>query len=193
MTESFFQTPTFHWVVLPILIFCARICDVTIGTVRILLLARGHRFWVPFLGFIEVMIWLLAVRQVFNNLDHIVTYVAFAGGFATGNYVGMIIEEKLAVGLEIIRIFTKANATELFDHLKKDGYGVTLVDAQGSTGKVNIIFTIVDRCQHDKIIKIIKRYNPKAFYSVEDVKKVSEGGVFPAPGRLQAALGPKAH
>jgi uncharacterized protein YebE (UPF0316 family) len=192
MNESFYDTQTFHLVVLPILIFCARICDVTIGTIRILLLARGHRLWVPILGFMEVMIWLLAARQVLNNLNHPVTYIAFAGGFATGSYIGMIIEEKLAVGLEVIRIFTKTNAAELFDHLKKEGYGVTSVDAQGSTGKVNIIFTIVDRCQHDKIIKIIKRYNPKAFYSVEDVQKVSEGGVYPISKRSSGILDQKA-
>jgi len=189
--SSFFNTPTFHWVVLPLLIFCARICDVTIGTVRILLLARGHRFLVPILGFVEVMIWLLAVRQVLNNLDHWITYVAFAAGFATGNYVGMILEEKLAVGLEVIRIFTKNNTAELLAHLKNEGYGVTCVDAQGSMGKVCIIFTIVDRSEHDKIIAIIKRYNPKAFYSVEDVKKVSEGGVYGGSRRLQNTLNEK--
>lgn len=188
MNESFLSTPTFHWIILPLLIFCARICDVTIGTIRIMLLARGRTFLVPLLGFVEVMIWLLAVRQVFNNLDHIVTYIAFAGGFATGNYVGMLIEEKLAMGLEVIRVITKKDATELFQHLKKEGYGVTCVDAQGSMGKVNIIFTIVDRRQHDKVIKIIKRFNPKAFYSVEDVRSVGEGGVYPIAARRTAGL-----
>jgi uncharacterized protein YebE (UPF0316 family) len=192
MTESFFQTPTFHWVVLPILIFCARICDVTIGTIRILLLARGHKFWVPILGFLEVMIWLLAVKQVLSNLDNAVTYIAFAGGFATGSYVGMILEERLAVGLEVIRIFTKTSPTEFLARLKQEGYGATCVDAQGSTGKVNIIFTIVDRCQHEKIIRIIEQYHPKAFYSVEDVQKVSEGGVFPQSNRrFQSVLNEK--
>ncbi len=190
MTE-FLTTPTFHWVVLPILIFCARICDVTMGTMRHLLLARGHRILVPLLGFIEVMIWLVTVRQVLGNLDSWITYVAFAGGFATGNYVGMILEEKLAVGLEVIRIFTKDHAHEMCAHLKKDGYGYTLVDAQGSTGKVSLIFTVVDRCQHDKIIAIIKQYNPKAFYSVEDVKSVSEGGVFPTSRRGLGGLNEK--
>lgn len=185
MNEAFFNSPAFHWVGLPVLIFLARICDVTIGTIRLLLLARGRKLIVPFLGFIEVMIWLLAVRQVLLGMDNFVTYIAFAGGFATGNFVGMIIEEKLAVGLEVIRVITRKDATELFEHLKKQGYGVTCLDAQGATGKVNLIFTVVDRCQHDKVISIIKKFNPKAFYSVEDVKSVSDGGVFPMnPQRL---------
>ena len=174
MSEAFLNSSTFHWVVLPLLIFLARICDVTIGTVRILLLARGRKKAVPLLGFIEVMIWLLAVRQVLLGMDNIVTYIAFAGGFA--------------MGLEVIRVITRKDATELFEHLKKQGYGVTCLDAQGATGKVNLIFTVVQRCQHDKVISIIKQFNPKAFYSVEDVKSVSEGGVFPLASRPLVGL-----
>lgn len=177
--EQFSHTSLFHWVILPALIFLARICDVTIGTVRILLLARGHKMLVPFLGFIEVMIWLLAVRQVLTGMDNVITYIAFAGGFAAGNFVGMMIEERLAFGLEAIRVITRMDARQLFEHLKENGYGVTCLDAQGSTGKVNILFMIVDRSEHRKVIAIIKKFNPKAFYSVEDVKAVGEGGVFP--------------
>jgi uncharacterized protein YebE (UPF0316 family) len=188
MGEAFVHSSLFSWVVLPLLIFCARICDVTIGTIRILLLARGHKLLVPFLGFIEVMIWLLAVRQVLLGMDNFVTYIAFAAGFATGNFVGMKIEEKLAVGLEAIRVITRKDATELFEHLKQQGYGVTCIDAQGATGKVNILFMIVDRCQHRKVIAMIKKFNPKAFYSVEDVKAVSESGVFPMASRRSVGI-----
>ncbi|MBL8012486.1 MAG: DUF2179 domain-containing protein [Candidatus Omnitrophica bacterium] len=177
------DSSTYQMIVLPLLIFLARICDVTIGTIRILLLARGRKYLVPLLGFVEVMIWVLAVRQVLLGMNNVVTCIAFAAGFATGNFVGMIIEEKLAVGLEVIRVITRKDATELFEHLKMQGYGVTCLDAQGATGKVNIIFMIVKRCQHDKVIEMIKRFNPKAFYSVEDVKTVSDGGVFPLRSR----------
>lgn len=188
MPENFSNTPAFQWVILPALIFLARICDVSIGTIRILLLARGRRYIVPVLGFVEVMIWLLAVRQVIMGIDNFVTYIAFAGGFATGNFVGILIEEKLAVGLEVIRVITRKDSTELFEHLKKKGYGVTCVDAQGATGKVSLIFTVVDRRQHQKVIDIIKQFNPKAFYSVEDVKAVSDGGVFPLNAHRLAGI-----
>ena len=167
-----------HWVVIPLLIFCARIMDVSIGTIRIMLIARGRKLLVPLLGFFEVLIWLLAVRQILNNLDNIATYIGFAGGFATGNYIGMIIEEKLAMGSLVIRVITSKDSSELLRHLNQAGYGVTCVDAQGATGKVNIIFTIVNRRDYLKVIHIINRFNPKAFYSVEDVRSVCEG-VFP--------------
>ena len=175
-----------HWFIIPLLIFCARIVDVSIGTIRIMLIARGRKFLAPVLGFVEVLIWLAAIRQILNNLDNAATYIGFAGGFAMGNYIGMLIEEKLAIGSLVIRVITSKDSVELLRHLNQAGYGVTCVDAQGSTGKVNIIFTIVNRRDYPKVINIIHRFNPKAFYSVEDVRSVSEG-VFPV-GASQSAL-----
>ena len=156
----------------------ARVCDVTIGTVRIMLISRGGRWIVPLLGFIEMLVWLLAVRQIMQNLTNIYCYLAFAGGFAMGNFVGMYIEEKLAFGLQVIRVITRQDAAELINVLKEKRFGVTVVDAQGTTGKVNIIFMIINRRDWKKVIGLIQKFNPKAFYSIEDVKSVSEG-VFP--------------
>ena len=176
--EVFLSSPIFNLVILPLLIFLARVCDVTIGTVRIMLISRGRRWIVPLLGFIEMMIWLMAVRQIMQNLANIASYFAFAGGFAMGNYVGMYIEEKLAFGLQVIRVITRQDAADLIKVLKEKRFGVTVVDAQGTMGKVNIIFMIINRSDLKKVVDLIKKFNPKAFYSIEDVKSVSEG-VFP--------------
>ena len=176
--SSFFDSPVFTWGVLPLLIFLARVVDVSIGTIRIMLLSRNKKYLAPLLAFFEVLIWLLAIQQIFNHLNNVACYLAFAGGFAMGNFVGITIEEKLAVGLEIVRVVTKKDAAELIAFLKTKGYGVTSVDASGTTGKVNIIYTIINRRDHRTVIDIIHRFNPRAFYSVEDVKSVSEG-VFP--------------
>lgn len=100
-----------------------------------------------------------------------------------GNYVGIILEEKLAVGLEVVRIISKSDGLELVNSLCAQGYGTTSVEASGSTGKVQIIFTIVPRRHHQKVIGIIKKFNPRAFYTIEDVKSASEG-IFPAPTRF---------
>ncbi|HOY09430.1 MAG TPA: DUF2179 domain-containing protein [Candidatus Omnitrophota bacterium] len=178
--SSFLDSPVFTWGILPLLIFLARIMDVSIGTIRIMLLSRDKKFLAPVLAFFEVLIWLLAIRQIFNHLTNIACYFAFAGGFAMGNFVGIILEEKLAMGLEVVRVITKKDGTELVEFLKTRGYGVTSVDAQGTTGKVNIIYTIISRKDHRTVIDIIHQFNPRAFYSVEDVKSVSEG-VFPIP------------
>lgn len=166
--------------ILPLLIFVAKISDVTLGTLRIVMLARGEKVIAPILGFFEILIWLLAVTKVLQNLDNWVNYIAYAGGFAMGNYVGLVIERKLAVGVIKIQIITKKGAKKLIAALVQNGYGITSIDAEGAVGKVNVIYCILKRSTLPEMIALIKQYNPKAFYSVADVKAVSHsGGVFP--------------
>jgi len=176
---TFIDSELFRWVILPILIFLARMTDVTIGTVRIMVLNKGKRYLAPLLGFFEILIWLLAIRQIFLQLTNPVCYIAYAGGFAMGNFVGMLLEDKLAIGYEVIRVITNKDATKLIHFLNEKGYGATSIEAEGSTGKVHVIFSIVKRAEIKKIIPIIKKYNPKAFYTIEDVKAVKEG-IFPS-------------
>ena len=177
--ESLLQAELFTWVILPLLIFIARIFDVTIGTIRIMFVSRGNKLLAPCLGFFEVFIWLLAIGQIMQNLNNVFCYIAYAGGFATGNFIGIYIEEKMAVGKLVIRIITRrGDSSELIAALRRKGFGATVVDAEGKTGHVNIIFSIINRSDLEQIIAIIQKYNPKAFYSIEDTKLVKEG-VFP--------------
>jgi uncharacterized protein YebE (UPF0316 family) len=152
--------------------------DVTIGTIRIVMVSKGQKMWAPFLGFFEVFIWLMAISKIFENLDNWACYFAYAGGFATGNYIGLIIEEKMALGIVKIQIITRKKASKLILNLKEAGYGITHHEAQGSTENVSIIYSIIKRNEIQKVEDIVKRTNPKAFYSIEDVKSVSHG-VFP--------------
>jgi len=171
--ETFYDSSVFTYVVLPLLIFMARIIDVTIGTIRIVMISKGAKKWAPFLGFVEIFIWLLAMTKIFQNLDNWLCYFAYAGGFAAGNYIGLIIEEKLAVGIVKIQIITRKNADKLIENLKEAGYGITYHAAQGSNDFVSIIYSIIKRHEIGKVEKIIKTTNPQAFYSIEDVKTVS--------------------
>lgn len=164
----------FSLVVVPLLIFLARIVDVSMGTLRIIFVSRGMKYLSALIGFCEILIWLLAIGQVMQNLTNWVTYVAYALGFATGNFIGLLIEQKLAMGNLIVRVVTRRDATELVKFLRQSGYGVTSVDAQGETGPVKVIFTIVRRRKLPEVIATIKRFNPKAFYSIEDVRFVHE-------------------
>ena len=180
MTElqAFYDSGAFTYVILPILIFLARICDVTIGTVRIVMVAKGQKFWAPVLGFFEVFIWIITMSKVMQNLDNWLCYVGYAGGFATGNLVGLLLEQKLAVGIVKIQVITRKDASQLIEALKASGYGITHHPAMGGTENVSIIHTIVKRTEIQKIEEIIRNYNPKAFYSVEEIKFVSQG-IFP--------------
>jgi uncharacterized protein YebE (UPF0316 family) len=127
------------------------------------------------MGFFEVLIWITAISKIMQNLDNYVNYVAYAAGFATGNFVGMIIEEKLAVGIQMIRIITHQSGNELVQSLNSKGYGATSVEAKGAKEKVHLIYSIVQRQELDSVIQIIDTVNPKAFYTIEDVRSVNEG------------------
>ena len=169
----------FAWVVLPALIFIARVSDVSLGTVRVIFIARGLKYLAPVVGFFEIIIWLLAIGQIMQNLSNPICYIAYAGGFAMGNYVGIWIAEKLSLGVVLIRVITNKDASELLKYLRSAGYGITSVDAQGSAGKVQVVFTIVRRREVADVVNLIKQFNPKAFYTIEEVGSVEEG-IFPA-------------
>lgn len=179
---DFFNSGTFTWVVLPLFIFLARIVDVSLQTIRIVFTSKGKKFWAPLFGFFEVLIWLAAIGQVMRDLTNVFCYLAYAGGFATGNYVGLLIEEKLAVGTVLLRVILQGDPTPLIEHLRKQNYGVTSVDAQGVSGKVSILLLIVRRSDIDRIARDILELNPKAFYTLEEVRNV-RSGIFPPVNR----------
>lgn len=188
---AFYHSELFKFVLLPILIFLARICDVTLDTLRIIYVSRGMKFLAPVIGFVEVLIWLTAITQIFKNLSNPVCYVAYAGGFAMGNLIGILIEEKMAIGTVVIRIITQKDAEALIDRLKESRYGVTHVDAQGAMGQVKIIFTIVKRKTINSVLEIVRGCNPLAFYTIEDVRSVRKG-VFPLFKAAGKGTGPAA-
>ena len=180
MDGQFFQTSAiFSWVILPLLIFSLRLIDVTIGTLRIIYVSKGMKFYSAVCGFFEVLIWLIAITQIMQNLSNFMMYIAYAGGFATGNIVGIYIESKLAIGYAALRIITQKDATSLVNHLRLKEYGVTVVGARGVSGRVRIVFTIVKRKDLKELIEIVKQYNPKAFFSLEDIRAVSSGTFSP--------------
>ena len=187
MDISLFSSPLFTWVIIPLLIALARIVDVTLGTIRIIYISRGMKMLAPIFGFFEILIWLMAIGQIMQNLSNPVYYLAYAFGFSVGNLVGIFIEERLAVGRVILRIITQRDATQLVSHLRSAGYGVTTVDAEGAQGPVKLIFTIIDREKIKAVVDSVQTYNPRAFYSIEDVRSVREG-IFPPTRRFSDFL-----
>lgn len=173
-----YHSEIFRTGILAAMIFLARICDVSLSTLRIIYTSRGIRFLAPVIGFFEVLVWLIAMSQIINNLTNPILYVAYAGGFAMGNFVGIFIEEKMAIGSVVIRVITQKDASNLIVLLKEAGYGITHVDAQGAMGMVKIIFTIVRRKDIKPVLNIVSRCSPMSFYTIEDVRCVRKG-VFP--------------
>lgn len=176
----------YAWVVLPLVIFVARIMDVSIGTSRVIFVSRGYRVLAAVAGFWEVLIWLLAIGQIMQNLDNPMCYLAYAGGFATGNYLGITLTNKMSLGVVLVRVMTVENTDQLIESLKRSQYGVTAVEGRGAFGPMKMVFTIVNKQDLPRVIQIIQAYNPNAFYSVEEVDQVSQGKLGPRkfPGGL---------
>ncbi len=175
---EFLQSNLFNWLILPLLIFTSRLFDVSLGTMRHIFIARGFRNIVPVFGFFEVLIWLIAISQVMKNLNNAACYLAWAGGFAAGTYLGMYIEHKLALGTQVLRIITHRDCADLIAALRQEQVGLTIINGEGSTGPVKILFAIIKRKNFIKIGAIIENHNPNAFYTLEDVRTANQG-VFP--------------
>ena len=166
------------WIGLPLLIFAARVCDVTLGTMRIIFTSRGMRNWAPVLGFVETFIWIVAVSSIVKHAQNVAAFIGYASGFATGTYVGMMIENRLAMGTLTVRAIIRRDPKELIETLHNAGFGVTAVDGHGSSGDVKIIYSTVKRADLPAIINIFHQTLPGAFISVEEVRS-TEQGVFP--------------
>lgn len=179
MESTFFDSNLYLYLVLPLLIFFARIIDVTLGTMRIIFVSKGQRVIAPILGFFEVFIWIIAIGQIMGNINNYACYLGYAAGFAMGNFVGMRLEEHLALGNLLVRVMTQKNGNELIKNLNTKGYGATMVEGEGSMGKVQLIYSIVKRNDIKDVLAVIEEFNPKAFFTIEDIRKVSSG-IFPA-------------
>jgi uncharacterized protein YebE (UPF0316 family) len=163
---------------IPLLIFCAEVCVVTLGTLRIIFVARGQKVLAPLLGFFESFIWLVAISQIMRDHSDWTCFIAFGSGFALGNYLGICVEKRLALGTVIVRIITHRDAGDLITRLRGANFGVTAVEGRGASGKVQIVMTVVKRKQLPEVATLIETHHPSAFFSVDDLQSSSEG-IFP--------------
>jgi uncharacterized protein YebE (UPF0316 family) len=176
---------------LPLFIFFAEMCVVTLCTLRTIFISRGMKTLAPLLGFFEVLTWLFAIGEVMKNLGDFRCSLAFAGGFTLGTFLGILIEQALALGSALVRVITHRDAEPLVAQLRAAHYGVTCLPGQGSTGPVRMIFTVVPRRELARVIGILERFDPGVFYSVDTLQSAASG-VAPAPRRRIAALAPTA-
>ncbi len=169
-----FMGVIFSYAILPLLIFFARVADVSLGTIRIIFVSKGFKFLSLIVGFFEVLIWLLAINQIWSDFSNPWLIVAYATGFAVGNYVGIRLDEKISIGNSMIRIIIRKNSRKLIKELKKNGYPMTIINGQSGDQEtdVKMILSVVKRKELKKIFKLIKKVNSKAFFTVEDIRSV---------------------
>jgi uncharacterized protein YebE (UPF0316 family) len=165
------------WTILvtALMIFFLRLVDVSLGTVRLLMIGRGQRKIAPLLGFVEVTIWVVAISQVITNLDNIINVLAYSGGFAAGTLVGMWFEDKLPLGYVGISIVSATKGQEIAQKLRQADYGVTELIGSGRSGIVNLLTTIVPRKDVKDVFQLVNQIDPKSFIAVDDMKVVKRG------------------
>jgi len=166
--------------VLYIVIFCAKIIEVTISTIRLVYINKGEKLKGTILAFIEISIWLVVVSSVLTNIsaDPMKAFV-YAAAFSLGNYIGVTIESKIAVGLASIQaVVNEESGQFLADILRKQGFGVTLIDGTGKNdSKKNLLFIQLKRKRIPEAIATIKENTPNAYISVNDIKSMTGGFV----------------
>lgn len=151
-----------------LLIFCLRIGDVSIGTLRTLFTVQGKKKLAPLLGLFESLIWVIAIRQIFSQLDNPWNIAGYATGFATGTLIGIMIEEKLAIGFHQIYVISRHHADEIADTLRANLFGVTLIPGEGGSGGMSIITSMIRRSRMKEFKDIVDRIDPGAFISIQN-------------------------
>ena len=158
-----------------LLIFFARIFDVSLGTLRTISIVHG-RTWMSFwLGFFEIIIWLTVISTVIHKIKEVPLLGFFyAIGFAFGNLVGIKIEKKLAMGHIILRVISREKYQEMAEKIRRSGYAVTTFQGEGRSGPVIELYVVCRRRDLVKILDIVRTTEPDAFYITEQVGTVSK-------------------
>ena len=165
---------TYPWL-LPVVIFVGRIFDVTLGTLRIIFVSKGERYKAPIVGFFEVFIWVVIISQIFSHANSLIAYLAYAGGYATGNFVGILVENKIAFGYQLLRVYTKKDGPELLKILNKKNIGATMIKGEGAVSQVHIVEIVISRKSVNETIDVITTFDQNAFYLIEDIRSKQKG------------------
>lgn len=158
-----------------LLIFALRVGDMSLDTVRVLTVVRGRKGVAWILGFFQSAIFVIAITRVLDNLDNPLNIIGYAAGFATGNVVGMLIEEWMAIGYVNVRIISTRRGAAIAERMRSEGYAVTEIPARGKDGMVTLINSSVMRRNVERVHKMVEEVDPEAFITAEDVRRVRRG------------------
>jgi uncharacterized protein YebE (UPF0316 family) len=157
------------------LIFALRVSDMTLDTLRVLVVMRGRKGIAWVLGFCQALIFVIAISTVLSNLDNPLNILGYAAGFATGNVVGMLIEERLAIGHIQLSIISPRRGAALAERLRAEGYAITEISARGKDGVVTLLSCSVLRKNVAKVQQLVNEVDDSAFITAEDVRSVRRG------------------
>jgi uncharacterized protein YebE (UPF0316 family) len=157
----------------PVIICCARIIDVSLGTLRTVSVVRGRVAAAAVLGFFEISLWLLAASKVLSELDNIRKALGYALGYALGNVVGITIERKLAMGQLALRLVSRRRGTDVALALREHGFSVTEFSGRGMSGPVTLLYAIVERADLSAARQLAQQADPEIFIAVDDIHAIN--------------------
>ena len=158
-----------------LLIFILRIVDVSLDTMRVIFAIRGRRDLAAILGFCMAIVWIFAVGNAVKHVDSILHIIGYAGGYATGTFVGITIERLVAYGVAMVRIISAHGGVEIAHALRERGYGVTEVAGYGREGRVEVLFAAVERSHLEDVLDIVNAWDDSAFVTIEEPKDMRGG------------------
>ncbi|MGM0601981.1 MAG: DUF2179 domain-containing protein [Bacillota bacterium] len=165
-----------------LLIFMARVVDVSLGTVRVLMIFKSQRLYAALIGFVEVIVYIFALNRVVTTLDNPFNLIIYALGFAAGNFVGSLVEEKVAIGQVTVNVITSNTSFEMIEQMREEGYGVTVLDGEGKKGKKKILFVTLERKDLRHFFEIVDNCEPESFVNILDSRS-TRGGYFKSTKR----------
>jgi uncharacterized protein YebE (UPF0316 family) len=161
-----------------LLIYCLRIVDVSIGTLRTLYMVRGDRLRAVPLAFCESLVWVFAISRIMADLHETSKLIAYAAGFATGTFTGITIERWIASGWLLARIVERGDETKLAGAIREAGFGVTVVRGEGRDQVQRLLFVVARRKRGQELLDLVSRADPDAFVTVDPVQPAM-GGYLP--------------
>lgn len=159
-------------------IFFVRIIDVSLGTVRTIITVKGRRTLASMVGFIEVFVWFIIVKEALNTTEtSIWIAIAYSFGFATGTYIGSVLSDIFISGTLGVQIVTSNQNNEVIERIRNEGYGVSVVDVRGKEDHINkyMLFIEIDKKRINSLKTLIKKLDSKAFMVVNETKYVHNG------------------
>jgi uncharacterized protein YebE (UPF0316 family) len=172
-----------------IAVFGLRIVDVSLGTVRTIAVVQGKQMLSVLIGFVEVLVWVTAVSQVITRIhESPLLAVAFAGGFAAGNAVGIVLERQLAIGSCVLRIISSEGGSSVAAAIRNAGRAVTTFDGRDMDGRCELLYTTCPRKEARHLIKLAKVIDPGLFYMVDRFSQTGNGVPLPHPTGWRAVF-----
>ncbi len=165
-------TSTLIWA---LAIFLARICDVSLGTIRTVMIVRGRRLLSALIGFVEVAIFIVVITRVIQHIDTWINVVAYAGGFAAGTYVGMTLESYLVPGRILMRVISREAVASISTALRAAGFGLTEISGFGKDGPVVMLESVIRRREMPRFVQLVEEVDERAFITSEDMRSISRG------------------